>query len=75
VARPYAYTADLGQPDETDLDRHPRQGEEHGAEGARLIDCRKELVSRASEPSCAGAFHIVCRRARSTTTPRPSAER
>ena len=37
-AIPYAYTANLAQPDETDYDDIPRKATEHGAEGARLID-------------------------------------
>lgn len=58
-ARPYAYTADLGQPDETDLDSIPGKAKKHGAEGARLIDCRKELVSEGFGALMCGAFHIV----------------
>ena len=44
-AIPYAYTANLGQPDESDYEAIPRKALEYGAERARLIDCRKELVS------------------------------
>ena len=40
-AVPYAYTANLGQPDEEDYDAIPRRAMEYGAENARLIDCRK----------------------------------
>src|SRR4029077_21202715 len=43
-AIPYAYTANLGQPDETDYDDIPRKALKYGAEKARLIDCRKQLV-------------------------------
>ncbi|MCS5945413.1 hypothetical protein LNP25_04895 [Klebsiella variicola subsp. variicola] len=43
---PYAYTANLGQPDEDDYDAIPRRAKEYGAEGARLIDCRKQLARR-----------------------------
>ena len=43
-AIPYAYTANLGQPDETDYDEIPRKALEYGAEKARLIDCRGPLV-------------------------------
>ena len=39
-AVPYAYTANLGQPDEEDYDAIPRRAMEYGAENARLIDCR-----------------------------------
>jgi len=40
-ARPFAYTANLGQPDESDYDAIPRKAKEYGAEQARLIDCRR----------------------------------
>jgi argininosuccinate synthase len=43
-AIPYAYTANLGQPDEPDYDEIPRKAKEYGAELARLIDCRKQLA-------------------------------
>ena len=43
-AVPYAYTANLGQPDETDYNTIPRRALEYGAEKARLIDCRQQLV-------------------------------
>lgn len=39
-AVPYAYTANLGQPDEDDYNAIPRKAKEYGAEDARLIDCR-----------------------------------
>src|SRR6186713_1779407 len=44
-AIPYAYTANLGQPDETDYDDIPKRATQYGAERARLIDCRQQLVS------------------------------
>ena len=44
-AIPYAYTANLGQPDESDYEAIPRRAREYGAEGARLIDCRPQLVA------------------------------
>ena len=44
-AVPYAYTANLGQPDEPDYDEIPRKALEYGAEGARLIECRAQLVA------------------------------
>src|SRR5207247_6832081 len=44
-AIPYAYTANLGQPDEQDYDEIPRRATLYGAEHARLIDCRAQLVS------------------------------
>src|SRR6266850_2329995 len=44
-AIPYAYTANLGQPDESDYDEIPRRALRYGAEKARLIDCRRQLVT------------------------------
>ena len=44
-AIPYAYTANLGQPDETDYDSIPRRALDYGAEHARLVDCRQQLVA------------------------------
>jgi argininosuccinate synthase len=58
-AIPYAYTANLGQPDETDYDEIPRKALEYGAEKARLIDCRGPLVREGIAALQAGAFHIT----------------
>src|ERR1700751_4277725 len=55
---PYAYTANLGQPDETDYDAIPRAALDYGAEKARLIDCRGALVREGIAALQAGAFHI-----------------
>jgi argininosuccinate synthase len=57
-AHPYAYTANLGQPDETDYDAIPRKALEYGAENARLIDCRAQLVREGIAALQSGAFHI-----------------
>jgi argininosuccinate synthase len=57
-ALPYAYTANLGQPDEADYDAIPRAALEYGAEKARLIDCRGPLVREGIAALQAGAFHI-----------------
>lgn len=57
-ALPYAYTANLGQPDEEDYDAIPRKAMEYGAEKARLIDCRPQLAQRRYRRHQAGAFHI-----------------
>src|SRR6186713_795645 len=57
-AIPYAYTANLGQPDEADYDEIPRKAKEYGAEKARLIDCRAQLVSEGIAALQCGAFHI-----------------
>ena len=58
-AIPYTYTANLGQPDETDYDAIPRAALEYGAEKARLIDCRGPLVREGIAALQAGAFHIT----------------
>jgi argininosuccinate synthase len=57
-AIPYAYTANLGQPDESDYDAIPRKALEYGAEKARLIDCRGPLVREGIAALQSGAFHI-----------------
>jgi argininosuccinate synthase len=57
-AIPYAYTAHLGQPDETDYEEIPRKAKTYGAEEARLIDCRAALVAEGIAALQAGAFHI-----------------
>lgn len=58
-AIPYAYTANLGQPDETDYEAIPRKALEYGAEKARLIDCRQQLVREGIAALQSGAFHIT----------------
>src|SRR5579875_3141988 len=58
-ALPYAYTANLGQPDETDYEAIPRKALEYGAEKARLIDARLPLVREGIAALQAGAFHIT----------------
>ena len=58
-AVPYAYTANLGQPDEADYDEIPRKAMEYGAEKARLIDCRGPLVREGIAALQSGAFHIT----------------
>ena len=57
-ATPYAYTANLGQPDEPDYDEIPRKAMEYGAEKARLIDCRTQLAHEGIAALQAGAFHV-----------------
>ena len=57
-AVPYAYTANLGQPDEDDYDAIPRKAKEYGAENARLIDCRSQLANEGIAAIQCGAFHI-----------------
>jgi argininosuccinate synthase len=58
-ALPYAYTADLGQPDEPELDQIPDRALQYGAEAARLVDCREELVHEGLIALQCGAFHIT----------------
>lgn len=57
-AQPYAYTANLGQPDEPDYDEIPRKAMAYGAEKARLVDCRQQLVAEGIAALQANAFHI-----------------
>ena len=57
-AIPYSYTANLGQPDETDYDEIPRKAMEYGAEKARLVECRHQLVAEGIAAIQSGAFHI-----------------
>ena len=58
-AKPYAYTADLGQPDEPDLSGVPSRALDYGAEHARLVDCSTELVHEGLVALQCGAFHIT----------------
>jgi argininosuccinate synthase len=57
-ALPYAYTANLGQPDESDYDEIPRKAIEYGAEKAVLVDCRPQLAAEGIAALQSGAFHI-----------------
>lgn len=56
---PYAYTANLGQPDESDYEAIPKKALEYGAEKARLIDCRQQLAAEGIAALQSGAFHIT----------------
>ena len=58
-ALPYAYTANLGQPDEDDYEAIPRRAMNYGAENARLVDCRPQLVAEGIAAIQSGAFHIT----------------
>ena len=58
-AVPYAYTANLGQPDEDDYEAIPKKAMEYGAENARLIDCRAQLAYEGIVVVQCGAFHIT----------------
>ena len=57
-ALPCAYTANLGQPDEPDYDEIPRKALLYGAQSARLVDCRVQLVAEGIAALQSGAFHI-----------------
>lgn len=57
-AIPFAYTANLGQPDESDYDEIPRKAKQYGAEVARLVDCRTQLAHEGIAAIQCGAFHI-----------------
>src|SRR5215208_915006 len=57
-AIPFAYTANLGQPDEPDYEAIPRKALDYGAEKARLIDCRRQLVAEGLSVLQCGGFHI-----------------
>jgi argininosuccinate synthase len=57
-AVPCAYTANLGQPDESDYEDIPRKAKAYGADIARLIDCRAQLVAEGIAAIQCGAFHI-----------------
>ena len=57
-ATPHAYTANLGQPDESDYEAIPRKALEYGAVSARLIDCRAQLAHEGIAAIQSGAFHV-----------------
>ena len=57
-AVPFAYTANLGQPDEQDYEEIPRKALTYGAEKARLVECRPQLVAEGLAALQCGAFHI-----------------
>jgi len=57
-AIPFAYTANLGQPDESDYEDIPRKARQYGAERAVLVECRPQLVAEGIAAIQCGAFHI-----------------
>ncbi len=57
-AVPFAYTADLGQYDEPDIASVPGRALAYGADHARLVDCRRQLVEEGLAAIACGAFHI-----------------
>ena len=58
-ALPFAYTADIGQPDEKDLESIPQRAKIYGAVEAKLVDCRELLVQEGLIALQCGAFHIT----------------
>ena len=57
-AIPCTYTADIGQYDEADIEGVPSRAMEYGAELARSVDCRTQLVEEGLAALACGAFHI-----------------
>ena len=57
-ALPYAYTANLGQPDEDDYNAIPQKAKQYGAIEARLVDCRQQLAHEGIAAIQCGAFHV-----------------
>ncbi|MDX6485745.1 MAG: argininosuccinate synthase, partial [Gaiellaceae bacterium] len=57
-AIPYAFTADLGQYDEPDIDAVPERARRYGAEDAVLVDCKEALAREGIAALQCGAFHI-----------------
>jgi argininosuccinate synthase len=57
-AVPYAFTADLGQPDEPDVASVPERALRYGAEDAVLVDCKDALAREGLAALQCGAFHV-----------------
>ena len=57
-AVPCCYTADIGQYDEPDISGVPARALQYGAELARAVDCRRELVEEGLAALACGAFHV-----------------
>ncbi len=57
-AIPFAYTADLGQYDEDNIESIPERALQYGAEAGRLVDCRQSLAEEGLAAIACGAFHI-----------------
>jgi argininosuccinate synthase len=57
-AVPYAFTADLGQYDEPDIEAVPERARQYGAEEAVLVDCKEALAREGLAALQCGAFHI-----------------
>ncbi|MCP2182676.1 argininosuccinate synthase [Prauserella alba] len=57
-AVPCTYTADIGQYDEDDIDGLPGRAKDYGAEIARIVDCKRQLVDEGLAALACGAFHL-----------------
>jgi argininosuccinate synthase len=57
-AIPCTYTANIGQYDEPDIESVPDRALQYGAELARAVDCRAQLVEEGLAALACGAFHI-----------------
>lgn len=57
-AIPCTYTADIGQPDEPDIAGVPVRAKQYGAEIARAVDIKPQLVEEGLAALACGAFHI-----------------
>ncbi|GAB4004447.1 argininosuccinate synthase [Nocardioides ultimimeridianus] len=57
-AIPCTYTADIGQPDEPDIAGVPVRARQYGAEIARAVDIKPQLVEEGLAALACGAFHI-----------------
>jgi argininosuccinate synthase len=55
---PCTYTADLGQYDEPDVSGVPARARQYGAEIARAVDIKPQLVEEGLAALACGAFHI-----------------
>ncbi|GAB3759893.1 argininosuccinate synthase [Microlunatus parietis] len=55
---PCTYTADLGQYDEQDISGVPDRAKQYGAEIARVVDIKPQLVQEGLAALACGAFHI-----------------
>jgi argininosuccinate synthase len=57
-AIPCTYTANIGQYDEPEIESVPDRALQYGAEVARAVDCRSQLVEEGLAALACGAFHI-----------------
>jgi argininosuccinate synthase len=57
-AIPCTYTANIGQYDEPDIESVPDRALQYGAELARAVDCRPQLVDEGLTALSSGAFHV-----------------